>query len=667
MFNRVLIANRGEIACRVIRTCKRLGIETAAVYSDADAGALHVTLADQAYRIGPAPARESYLNGTAIVQAAEKAGAEALHPGYGFLSENAAFSEACTTAGFVFIGPLADAIRLMGSKSDAKRLMAQHGIPVIPGYHGEAQDNATLAREAVKLGFPLLVKAAAGGGGKGMRLVQSAAELKSAVESARREALASFGDDRLLLEKYILRPRHVELQVFADRHGNTLHLFERDCSLQRRYQKLIEEAPAPGLDETLRANLAKAAVAAARAAAYVGAGTVEFIVDENGGFYFMEMNTRLQVEHPVTEAITGLDLVEWQLRVAAGEPLPLVQSEIRRHDHAVEARVYAESPVRDFMPSAGRLVLLRMPEEDACVRVECGVRQGEAIGVYYDPLIAKIIVTGEDRATAIAGLHKALSETRIAGVESNRDFLLTVTAHPEYRERACDTGFIKRHHDELLPRSGPMPDRIPVLASLYLMLQRRTEAQEMARRSPDPYSPWHQTDAWWLNLENYLSFCFRIGDAITEIKVYPRGDRCTVRVPEGEMAASAELDGNGDLVAWLDDRRIQASVVAVEKTLTVITKEATWLLNLHNPLPVEESDQTGQGRVLAPLPGRITEIAVAEGNAVSKGDRLLILEAMKLEYPVTAPVDGTVTRLRVAAGQQVSEGDVLLVVEHEPS
>src|SRR5208283_1457309 len=454
MFRKILIANRGEIACRVIATARRMSIATVAVYSDADARARHVEMADDAYPIGPPPARESYLRSDAIIDAARRSGAEVIHPGYGFLAENAAFAEACTAAGIVFIGPPPAAIRAMGSKAAAKALMERAGVPLVPGYHGDAQDAATLAAAAARIGYPVLIKASAGGGGKGMRIVERPDALAAAIEGAKREAAASFGDDRVLLERYLTRPRHIEIQVFADTLGNIVSLFERDCSIQRRHQKVLEEAPAPGMDQVHRAAMNQAAIAAARAVGYVGAGTVEFIA-EDGRFYFMEMNTRLQVEHPVTEMITGQELVEWQLRVAAGEPLPLRQEQLRISGHAIEARVYAEDPARDFLPSIGTLAHLRQPAESAQVRVDTGVRQGDQITPNYDPMIAKLIVWGEDRTAAVRRLAGALIEYEVVGVQTNLGLLRAIAAHPAFEKAELDTSFIAHHADQLMPQVAP--------------------------------------------------------------------------------------------------------------------------------------------------------------------------------------------------------------------
>ena len=487
MFNKLLIANRGEIACRVIRAAKGLGIETIAVYSEADAEALHVSSADQAIAIGPAPAEQSYLDADKLVAAARQAGADAIHPGYGFLAENADFAQACAEHGIVFVGPPPAAIAAMGSKVEARRIMQQAGVPVTPGYHGTEQDEATLLAEAEKIGFPVMLKAALGGGGRGMREVESAGDFGDALKAARREARAAFGDDEMLVEKLVPRPRHVEIQVFCDHHGNAAHLFERDCSVQRRHQKVLEEAPAPGLDEKQRAALGRLAIAAARAINYAGAGTVEFIMDEDGACYFMEMNTRLQVEHPVTELVTGQDLVAWQLKVAAGEPLPATQEQLALRGHALEARLYAEDPDKGFLPATGRLNQLRFPEGSAHVRVDAGVRQGDVITMHYDPMMAKLIVWDEDRARCLQRMSDALQQTEVDGVATNIGFLAAVVAHPAFRAADIDTGFIERHRAELLP-DGDGGGGHPTLGK-----QKPTAAPPLA-------SPWEATDNWWLNL-----------------------------------------------------------------------------------------------------------------------------------------------------------------------
>ncbi len=530
MFRKVLIANRGEIACRVIATASRMGIATVAVYSDADRDARHVAMATEAWPIGPAPARDSYLRIDAVIDAARRSGAEAVHPGYGFLSENAEFADACAAAGLVFIGPPAAAIRAMGSKAAAKALMAQAGVPLVPGYHGAAQDPALLAAEAGRIGFPVLIKASAGGGGKGMRVVTDAAAFGPALEGAQREAAASFGDDRVLIEKYLTRPRHIEIQVFADSHGHTVSLFERDCSIQRRHQKVLEEAPAPGMDPERRRSMGDAAVAAARAVGYVGAGTVEFIA-EDGAFYFMEMNTRLQVEHPVTEAITGLDLVEWQLRVAAGEPLPSLAPSIT--GHAIEARVYAEDPAHDFLPSVGTLVHLRQPTERPGVRVDTGVRQGDAITPNYDPMIAKLIVHGADRADAVRRLRAALDEYEVVGVQTNLALLRGIAATPDFAAADLDTGFIGRHPDLL--GAPPPPDALAWAAASLAVLQPAQDADA---------DPWSLLDSWRMNGTPEQVLEFAAGDQPAQVRAERLpGGAVRLHTPAGVHSGAARARG----------------------------------------------------------------------------------------------------------------------------
>jgi 3-methylcrotonyl-CoA carboxylase alpha subunit len=514
----LLIANRGEIACRVARTARAMGIRTIAVFSEADAEALHVRACDEAWPIGPAAAAQSYLRGEAILDVARRAGADAVHPGYGFLSENAGFAAACEAAGVVFVGPPVAAIEAMGSKAGAKALMDKAGVPLVPGYHGADQSPARLAEAAAAIGFPVLLKASAGGGGKGMRVVRSAEELTAAAESARREGEASFGDGRLIVEKYLERPRHIEIQVFADRHGNTLHLFERDCSAQRRHQKILEEAPAPDLDPATRAAMGQAAVAAARAVGYVGAGTVEFILDAAGTFHFMEMNTRLQVEHPVTELITGLDLVEWQLRVAAGEMLPLRQEDLAIRGHAVEVRLYAEDPARDFRPQTGTLTRLRLPEGEG-LRVDSGVEEGGVVSVHYDPMIAKLIAHGGDRREALARLAAALGRTEVVGVTTNAGFLKRLLEHPAVVAGPIDTGFVGRAIDELAPTGEAASAEVLALAGFAEMLALDAAAKASAAKTADPHSPWARADGWRLNDTAHHDLVFRDGERAVTVRM----------------------------------------------------------------------------------------------------------------------------------------------------
>ena len=666
MFDKILVANRGEIACRVLRTARRLGIQTVAVYSDADAEAKHVAMADEAYRIGPAPARESYLDADAILDAARRSGARAVHPGYGFLSENAAFAEACTKAGVVFIGPSAAAIRAMGSKSAAKRLMGEAGVPLVPGYHGEDQSPARLAKEAGKIGWPVLVKPTAGGGGKGMRAVNDAASFLDALAGAKREALASFGDDRVLLERYLARPRHIEIQVFADAAGHAVHLFERDCSIQRRHQKVLEEAPAPGLPQALRDEMGRAAIAAAKAIGYVGAGTVEFLLDEDGRFYFMEMNTRLQVEHPVTELITGQDLVEWQLRVAAGEPLPLAQEELAITGHAIEARVYAEDPSRDFLPSTGTLTHLRPPAESPHVRIDTGVREGDAVTIHYDPMIAKLIVWDSDRAGAVRRLRAALAEYQVVGVTTNLPFLGAVAAHPAYGAGELDTRFIERHRAGLLGEAVPASDAVLAIACLDVLLRRASGAEEAARASHDPHSPWHRTDGWRLNVDYRHTVTFADAGRLVRVVAHYRPQGLLLELPGGRVEVRGERSGTDDLVADLGGARIRATVVRSGDELVVMTHGRGHRLTLHDPDAAAERDVAG-GSLTAPMPGKVIAVMVEPGATVKKGDPLIILEAMKMEHTVTSPRDGTVAEVHFGTGALVSEGAQLLALGPEGS
>ncbi|AJE04711.1 acetyl/propionyl/methylcrotonyl-CoA carboxylase subunit alpha [Geobacter pickeringii] len=665
MFDTILIANRGEIACRVIRTARRLGIRTVAVFSDADADALHVTMADEAYRIGPAPARESYLRGEAILEVAARSGAQAIHPGYGFLSENAEFAEACAAAGVAFIGPPTGAIRAMGSKSAAKAIMEKAAVPLVPGYHGENQEPEFLRREAERIGFPVLIKASAGGGGKGMRAVREGAEFPDALASARREARASFGDDRVLLEKYLTKPRHVEIQVFADTHGNAVHLFERDCSIQRRHQKVLEEAPAPGMKPALREKMGVAAVAAARAIGYVGAGTVEFLLDEDGSFYFMEMNTRLQVEHPVTEMITGQDLVEWQLLVAAGSPLPLGQKELAIGGHAIEARIYAEDPARDFLPSIGRLAHLRTPVEGANVRIDTGVGEGGEVSIYYDPMIAKLIVWDTDRAGALRRLRQALADYQVVGVTTNIGFLGSVAAHPAFAAGDLDTGFIERHRADLFPDPRPASDRTLALASLDVLLRRADEARRAAATSLDPSSPWHQTSGWRLNCDNHHFLHFLDGETAVKVTVHYRAEGYLLELPGGPLLVRGERDAAGDLLADLGGARVKATVVRHGAILTIMKRGRSHTLAIHDPYALTGDEEGTGGRLTAPMPGKVVAVMVEPGERVEKGRPLMILEAMKMEHTITAPRPGLVERLNFTVGCLVSEGVELLALTDE--
>lgn len=645
MFRKILIANRGEIACRVIATARRLGIATVAIYSEADARAQHVSLADEAWPIGPGPARESYLVGERILEVARRTGAEAIHPGYGFLSENAGFAEACAAADIVFIGPPAAAIRAMGSKSAAKTLMERAGVPLVPGYHGEAQDLPTLAAAAERIGYPVLIKASAGGGGKGMRIVERSGELEAAVGGAKREALASFGDDQVLVEKYLTRPRHIEIQVFADTHGQAVSLFERDCSIQRRHQKVLEEAPAPGMEPERRRRMSEAALAAARAVGYVGAGTVEFIA-EPGQFWFMEMNTRLQVEHPVTEMITGLDLVEWQLRVAAGERLPLAQDEIAIRGHSIEARIYAEDPERDYLPSIGTLVHLRSPVETPEVRVDTGVRQGDAITPFYDPMIAKLIVWGTDRDAAVLRLAAALAAYEIVGVTTNLGLLQAIAGSSAFLAADLDTGFIGRHIHAEPAADAPEP-AVLAAAALAILDGRRIFA---------PTDPWDLADSFRLNGEGDQEVLLQTGETVATIRaVYLDRGAYRLLLADNSMVARVETDGIS-----LDGVTHRTHVVRQGAALTVIHRGRNHLFELVDPLVPAGAQGAGDDRVVAPIPARITHVLVQAGDMVNKGAALIVLEAMKMEITLTAPRDATVEVIRYIVGDMVEEGTELI-------
>ncbi|HMN43624.1 MAG TPA: acetyl/propionyl/methylcrotonyl-CoA carboxylase subunit alpha [Povalibacter sp.] len=663
LFEKILIANRGEIAVRVIRTAHRLGIRTVAVHSEADAGAMHVEMADEAVCIGPAPAAESYLRGEAILDVARRTGAQAIHPGYGFLSENAPFAKACAEAGVVFIGPPIDAIRVMGSKADSKRVMTTAGVPLVPGYHGAAQDLQTFRSEADRIGYPVLVKASAGGGGKGMRVVTAAADLEAAIAGAKRESLASFRDDTLLLEKYLTQPRHVEIQVFADTHGHCIYLFERDCSLQRRHQKVIEEAPAPALPDALRKRIGEAAVAAARAVDYVGAGTVEFMY-AGGEFYFIEMNTRLQVEHPVTEMITGQDLVEWQLRVAAGETLPLTQDQLTRRGHAFEARLYAEDPQREFLPAIGRLTHLEPPAQNPHVRVDTGVRSGDEISMYYDPMIAKLIVWDEDRTSALRRLRNALADYQIAGLTTNIEFLGAIAAHPAFEACEIDTGFIERHKADLIPEESRTPEEILSLAALAFLLRQSAEAHDGARALIDPHSPWHDVTGWNLNTDSHYDLRLRDAGELRRITLQFRSNGHEVVVHDGRTVKASNVTLENDLLsATLDGVRHRATIVFAGGSLTLFTGGRTWEMKLDDPLARAEEQEGGSGRIVAPMPGAVVAVLVAEGQAVEKNQPLMVIEAMKMEHTLRAPAAGKVAKLKVAKGDQVTEGVELVTLD----
>jgi 3-methylcrotonyl-CoA carboxylase alpha subunit len=677
MFEKVLIANRGEIACRVMATCRRLGIATVAVYSQADAAARHVRLADQAVCVGPAAARDSYLRIDAIIEAARHSGAQAVHPGYGFLSENPEFAQACATAGLIFIGPPVAAMRAMSSKATAKQLMQRIGVPLLPGYHGEDQDPARLRAEAERIGYPVLLKATAGGGGKGMRVVDSAAVFDERLAACQREARASFNDGRVLLEKYLHQPRHIEVQIFGDNQGQMLHLYERDCSAQRRHQKVLEEAPAPHFTAAQREAVTRAACDAARAVGYTGAGTVEFLLEPAGGFYFMEMNTRIQVEHPVTEMITGLDLVEWQLRVAAGETLPLRQGDIALRGHAIEVRLYAEVPETGFLPSSGTLHRFELPAASAALRIETGMEAGDRVGIDYDPMLAKLIVYAGTRPEAVAALRSALSQVRIAGVGNNVMFLRRLAGSEAFAGGRLDIGYIERERELVSGASLPADALLLAAAALWTLAdERQLPGQGAAAALP---SAWGATDGWRLNgyLRRRLEFDpVNAGDADADagaaaamaavvVEYRPEGLRLTI----GERSAAAVLRAEGNDVFHLqfgaDAIRVQIEEEAGQ--LRLVTNAGECRLRWRDPLWASVDAYVAEASLAAPMPGRVIAQLVAAGSAVRKGAPLLILEAMKMEHTLCAPANGTVRGFRAAVGEQVKEGAELIEFEATPA
>jgi 3-methylcrotonyl-CoA carboxylase alpha subunit len=667
---KILIANRGEIACRVMKTCRRLGIATVAVYSDADADALHVEMADQAVNIGPAPARESYLAMEKIIKAAQDTGADAIHPGYGFLSENEAFAKACAAAGLVFIGPPASSIAAMGGKSEAKALMEKAGVPLVPGYHGDKQDEKFLQGEAEKIGFPVLIKASAGGGGKGMRVVEKPADFAEALAGAKREAKAGFGNDRVLIEKYLVSPRHVEIQVFADTHGNAVYLFERDCSIQRRHQKVLEEAPAPGLSDATRKKMGAAAVAAARAIDYAGAGTVEFLLDADESFYFMEMNTRLQVEHPVTEMITRTDLVKEQIRVAEGAKLSFTQKDLAIHGHAIEARLYAEDPANNFLPGAGRIEYLEFPEEDGTVRIDTGVRPSEdgndLISIHYDPMIAKIVAWGETRAAAIENMKAALDETLVAGPKTNIVFLRRLLDSKDFKAGKLTTRYIEQHEKELLPAKAPVEDIAFTLAALALFMRRTLETDGA---QTDATSPWHDLANWRIGGPEAEHYAFKDGEKAVAVSIRPQAGDChavAVTQPDGKVI-SLDLPE-----IFFSDRDIEVAIDGVHHDAVLLQdgRHVTLLRRGHHdafiyldPLGYDAAEEGGDGKLTAPMPGKVVAVRVDLGAMVKKGQPLVIVEAMKMEHTVTAPVDGVVEAIHAVVGDQVHEKYELISIK----
>ncbi|MGK0439565.1 MAG: 3-methylcrotonyl-CoA carboxylase alpha subunit [Paracoccaceae bacterium] len=650
MFNKILIANRGEIACRVINTAKRLGVKTVAVYSEADRNSLHVKLADEAIHIGPAASSESYLVIEKIIAAALKTGSQAIHPGYGFLSENAKFAQACHDNKLLFIGPPIPAIKAMGSKSAAKTIMEKAGVPLVPGYHGEDPSPQVLKNAANGMGYPVLLKAIAGGGGKGMRQVWSEAEFDTELDAAKREALSSFGNDDMLVEKYLTAPRHVEFQVFCDSHGNALHLFERDCTVQRRHQKVIEEAPAPNFSDQLREKMGDAAVRAAQAIDYQGAGTVEFLLDQDGSFYFMEMNTRLQVEHPVTEMITGQDLVEWQLLVAAGERLPAKQADLKIHGHAFEARIYAEDPYNDFLPTAGKLIGLKLPETSKTVRIDTGVVASDEISPFYDPMISKLVVWAETRALALNKLVTALDQYNISGITSNVSFLRALASHTAFANAELDTGFIEKHADDLFQK--PTIDACVVLplVSLFLILN-KSKAD----------TPWTKINTWRLNQSNTqrLMLCIDQQDYITEIEHKPSTQSYRINVD----------DNSYDVAGRYVDGELQATVNGHNQRVTILKSLVGYSLFIDGQTIAfdiaqrdygDAQDATSNSHFNAPMNGTVVDVLVEAGSRVKEGDSLIIMEAMKMQHAIKAPSDGCIVDVFYAKGELVDGGSELL-------
>ncbi|MCP1726129.1 3-methylcrotonyl-CoA carboxylase alpha subunit [Natronospira proteinivora] len=656
MFKKVLIANRGEIACRIMESCRALGVKTVAVYSDADAGARHVRMADEAVHIGPAAAAESYLKADRILEVARETGAEAVHPGYGFLSENTAFARACQKAGIVFIGPKPDSIDQMGSKSASKTIMEKAGVPVVPGYHGDDQSNDILISEAKKIGFPLMIKAVSGGGGKGMRVVREEKELQTALDGARREGKSSFGDDRVLLEKFIEQPRHIEFQVFGDSQGNVIHLFERECSLQRRYQKIVEETPSPALDDKLRAEMGEAAVNAAKAVDYINAGTVEFIMGADGGFYFMEMNTRLQVEHPVTEMTTGLDLVEWQLRVADGEPLPLEQDEIEQFGHAFEVRIYAEKVAEGFLPSVGTVSGFDCPEEEDGVRLDTGVEAGDEISIHYDPMVAKLIVFDEDREQSLRLLRDTLARTAVFGLDTNLSLLRAIAADDRFSAGDMDTGMVDQRLDAWTTLPAPTPG-VLAAAAVYRQLELELDRED----GDDPISPWNQPDGWRVSGDGGLRVRLAAAGEEQDIWLQSVGpEQWALSIGE-ESLAVALVDVEADaLVLAIDGHAKRFDVLADGDDLQITEAGVTHVLKRIDPYAAAGGAAADEAHPGSPMPGRIVAVHVKEGDRVEVGDPILVLEGMKMEFTVKAGVAGTVEKLKHGEGDMV-EAEVPLV------
>jgi 3-methylcrotonyl-CoA carboxylase alpha subunit len=672
MFDKILIANRGEIACRIIRSCHKMGIRTVAVYSDADARALHVQLADEACRIGESPPSESYLRIDNLLEAAKKHGAQAIHPGYGFLSENAEFAWKCMNVGIVFIGPSVEVIKQMGAKDQAKHFMENAGVPVVTGYKGDEQSPEFLYAEAQKVGYPLMIKAVLGGGGKGMRVVRKHQDFLEALESACSEARNAFGDDRVLLESFISGARHIEFQIFGDEHGNVIHLFERDCSLQRRHQKIIEESPSPFLDDELRSSMAAAAVAAAKAVKYTGAGTVEFIVGDDKGFFFMEMNTRLQVEHAVTEMITGLDLVEWQLRVAAGEKLPLTQHQVRQIGYAIEARIYAENPVTGFLPSIGTLNRLAFPglnqdnsSDRSTIRIDTGVEEGGEISIHYDPMIAKLIVHADSRKQAIGAMRSALAKSGVMGVVTNLGFLQSIMQHPDFEAAKTDTLFVDSKLESLLPGNKDYPDWVCWGTAISCLLKDFADSANNTQKSMEPCSPWNSLGNWRAGIQEPHTVQLRNQHGTeTEIKIFE--EKNTFRIMHENAEISVTVSAHEELLdlTWnssgLEEYGHHLLVLSHESQLLAVHEDGRTLFTRLNPLAYEQSEEVNDSRLSAPMPGNVIRVLVKAGDEVSSGQPLLVMEAMKMEHTIVAPANGIVEEVLFQPGDIV-QNDTKLV------
>ncbi len=670
-FKKLLVANRGEIACRILLTAQQMGIASVAIYSEPDAKAYHVELADESYFVGPAPAAESYLAGDKIIGIARECGADAIHPGYGFLSENADFAESCAEAGIIFVGPSPEAIRIMGLKGKAKEAMKKAGLPVLRGYNGSDQSTGTLLRHAEFIGFPLMIKAVAGGGGKGMRLVESMEDFEAALGSARREAEKAFGNDEVLLEKFLPQTRHIEVQIMGDSFGNVLHLFERDCSLQRRHQKIIEEAPAPGMTEGLREKMCQAAVSAAKAINYQSAGTVEFLVDatrplsDDSEFYFMEMNTRLQVEHPVTEQITGFDMVQVQLDLAIGKELPFPQEMLSFSGHAMEVRVYAEDPEKDFLPQTGKLKFLRWPSHRFNIRFDSGVVEGDVISPHYDPMIAKLISRGNDRRSAINHMVEALKETRVGGCKTNLEFLLAIFENEDFVAAKLDTGFLDGRMEELTGSGGEPELEDFALAALAFAEGRKVDNMFGFEGYGPHSSPWNLRSGWRLNLAYRETVRFVVNGKAHEISLMPLDDAYRIEKDGKKLIISGQLDWPENLSARIGGREIKALVANDEGRIVLVRGVRSFTFTIADAASAEEAVVQGPGAVAAPMPGRILKLMVKKGETVENGQPLLIMEAMKMEYTLTAPCSGRVAELRTKKGDQVEDGQPLVTVTGE--